>query len=228
MSVDIASIVSTARTTKSLINLARAMPRDPIAAMTAALAAAGQSALASALRGGRIDRFRSAFGPLPVTPAPDSGRLDLSLSDFGPPAAAGATASGDPPPQGAVLLSLGVVQFLTSTLAHQSIARSVDYRWAAQERLGRAPAQQFVGRGAETIELSGYTLTHYTGGGETIARLRAMADQGEPQSLIDSTGTVLGQYVLTRVETTGTELDASGRPLMLDFRLALTAYGEDA
>jgi len=229
MSLDIGRVVSAARQTRSLINLARGMPRDPVSAMSAALTAAGVPSWAGALLSGRVDRFRSALGATPVTPAPDLPAPTLSPTlATSPPSGSANASAGDPPPSGSVLLSLGPVQFLAGALAHQSIARSIDYRWAAQERLGRAPAHQFLGRGEETIELSGYTLTHYTGGTETITRLRALADQGEPQALVDSSGTVLGLYVLTRVETTGSELDASGRPLMLEFRLSLAAYGEDA
>lgn len=229
MSLDIDRVVNAARQTRSLIDLARGMPRDPVSAMSTALTTAGLPDWASALRSGRLDRFRAALGPTPVPPRPDAGRLDLTLADFGTPAASTASpATGDPPPGGSVLLTLGPVQFLAGALAHQSIARSVEYRWPTQDRLGRAPSLQFMGRGGETIELSGFTLTHYTGGGEVITRLRALAEQGQPQALIDSSGAVLGQYVLTRVETTGSELDASGRPLMLEFRLSLSAYGEDA
>ncbi|MDZ4377994.1 MAG: phage tail protein [Xanthomonadaceae bacterium] len=227
MSIDIARVVSAAQQTRSLINLARAMPSDPVSTMATALTSAGVPNWASALLSGRVDRLRAALGATTVAPAPDLPAPTLSQTLARSPASANAS-SGDPPPAGSVLLSLGPVQFLAGALAHQSIARSVDYRWAAQDRLGRAPAQQFMGRGAETIELTGYTLTHYTGGAETITRLRALADQGEPQALVDASGTVLGLYVLTRVETTGSELDASGRPLMLEFRLALSAYGEDA
>lgn len=228
MSLDIDRVVSAARQTRSLIDLARGMPRDPVSAMSGALSNAGLPDWASALRSGRVDTFRRALGPPPVEPRPDTPRPPEP-----PPAASTAPAvasgsAGDTPPKGAVLLSLGAVQFLAGDLAHQTIGRSVDYRWPAQERLGREPARQFMGRGEEIIELSGFTLTHYTGGAETLTRLRALADQGEPQALIDASGTVLGQYVLTRVEATGSELDASGRPLMLEFRLSLAAYGEDA
>ncbi|MDZ4348573.1 MAG: phage tail protein, partial [Xanthomonadaceae bacterium] len=220
MSLDIGRVVSAARQTRSLIDLARGMPRDPVSAMSSALSGAGLPDWASALRSGRVDAFRNALGPTPVAPRPDLPAPTAAPAAATPTAGANAS-SGDPPPSGSVLLSLGPVQFLAGALAHQSIARSVDYRWAAQDRLGRTPAHQFLGRGEETIELSGYTLTHYTGGAETITRLRALADQGEPQALVDASGTVLGLYVLTRVETTGSELDASGRPLMLEFRLAL-------
>jgi len=227
MSIDIARVVSAAQQTRSLINLARALPRDPVSAMSNALTSAGVPNWASALVSGRVDQFRRAFGSPPFAPRPDVPAPTLSPT-LATSADSANASSGDPPPGGSVLLSLGPVQFLSGALAHQSIARSVDYRWPAQERLGRAPAHQFLGRGEETIELSGYTLTHYTGGAETITRLRALADQGEPQALVDASGTVLGLYVLTRVETTGSELDASGRPLMLEFRLSLSAYGEDA
>lgn len=227
MSLDIDRVVSAARTTRSLIDLARGMPRDPVSAMSSTLSTAGLPDWASALRSGRVDRLRSALGPPPVESVPDQPKAAELPAPVSIPSGAQGSA-GDPPPSGSVLLSLGPVQFLAGNLAHQTIARSVDYRWPAQERLSRAPARQFLGRGEETIELSGYTLTHYTGGAETLTRLRALADQGEPQTLIDASGAVLGLYVLTRVEATGSELDASGRPLMLEFRLSLAAYGEDA
>lgn len=227
MSVDIAGIVSSAGQARSLIGLAKSVSSDPVSALSSAIRSAVPT-WASALLSGRVDTLRTALGAPLVAMRADAPRPADAMAAAAVAPASTVSATGDPPPRGAVLLSLGPVQFLSGALAHQSISRSMDYRWPAQERLSRAPARQFMGRGEEAIELGGYTLTHYTGGAETVTRLRQLADQGEPQPLIDATGTVLGLYVLTRVETTGSELDASGRPLMLEFRLSLAAYGEDA
>jgi phage protein U len=126
------------------------------------------------------------------------------------------------------MLVLGNFSFMVGTAAHQSLKRVNDYRWAKQDRLARQPARQFVGVGDERIDLEGYLLPHYTGGADSMTQLRALAATGEPLELIDHFGTAYGRYVVETIDETHSELDMYGQGRRIDFRLAISVYGEDA
>lgn len=127
-----------------------------------------------------------------------------------------------------VMMVLGGFPFSMNTAAYDRFARSTEYRWARQNRIGRQPAHQFVGPGAETITLNGVIHPHYRGGLRMIAQMRAEAEKGEPLMMVDGLGFVLGRWVIRRIDETGTVFFADGAPRQQAFRLSLAAYGEDA
>ena len=47
------------------------------------------------------------------------------------------------------MMALGGYRFGVSTAAYRELTRAAEYRWAAQERLGRLPARQYLGPGSE-------------------------------------------------------------------------------
>lgn len=128
---------------------------------------------------------------------------------------------------GEVMLQWGSFAFSIGTAAHQEISRKNDWRWQQQDRLGRKPAQQYVGPNAESIRLQGVMLLDYAGRANAMAMLRQQADDGEPQLLVDHFGNVLGLYVLKSLETTGTVLDKYGQPRKISFSCEFVEYGED-
>lgn len=215
----------------SMIRLPRTFPTTPAAALGNLAARYGFPVQAAALSTGRVDDLVNAAGQGAIGLLMREGvrRVNLAIDGFagkflellGGPV-------GDPPPVGEVLLILGDFAFMVGAIAHQSIKRTNEYRWAKQERLLHVPARQFVGVGDERFELDGYLLPHYTGGANALDQLRAGAARGEPQNLIDHFGAVYGRYVVESIEETGTELDIYGQPRKVDFRMALAAYGEDA
>jgi len=216
----------------SLIHLARNFAGHPAAALGALAGRAGFGQAAQALRSGRIDQLARAAGSDAIGLLAARGaqmvnrRMDAVMGKWGE--LLKAFDRSDPPPSGLVMLVLGNVPFMVGTLAHQTIARSLEYRWAVHERLLRTPSRQFVGPGSESVTLEGYALPHHTGGGDTLLRLRALAETGEPQILVDHFGTVHGRYVVERIEQTGSELDMAGQPGRIEFSIELAAYGEDA
>ena len=125
------------------------------------------------------------------------------------------------------MMSLGEYRFGLSTAAYQDLTHSTTYRWQAQERLGRMPARQYLGPGEETVSLSGVIHPHYRGGLGQVDRMRAEAGRGEPLDLSTGDGTIMGQWVVTRIEETRRVLDADGAPRRIEFRLDLARYGED-
>ena len=76
------------------------------------------------------------------------------------------------------MMALGVYRFSLTSAAYQELRRSNAYRWQAQERLQRLPAQQFVGPGNETLDLKGTIYPHYQGGMKQLDLMRAQAGRG--------------------------------------------------
>lgn len=126
---------------------------------------------------------------------------------------------------------LGDFQFGIDTAAFTDLQRSSAYRWEAKNRIGRQPAMQNVGRGADTISLSGTIYPHWRGGLGQMAALRDMAATGEPQPLVyafETSGQYCGLWCIESIEETRTILFENGAPRKIDFRVTLKEYGEDA
>lgn len=131
-------------------------------------------------------------------------------------------------PPGAPLLMLGDFVFSAGRAAHQTLERSNEYRWAAQERLLRSPAMQWTGLGKEAIKLAGVIYTRHSVSVGHMDALRTMAARGEPYDLSGGDGTLYGRYVINGVTENGSELDEFGLARVVEFSLELALYGEDA
>lgn len=126
-----------------------------------------------------------------------------------------------------VMMALGSYRFSLETAAYDRLQRENEYRWISQPRIGRAPAQQFVGVGTETITLEGTIYPHFKGGLGQIDAMRAEADQGAPLILVDGIGKVWGKFVIARISETGERFHGNGVPLKVQFQMELKNYGED-
>ena len=125
------------------------------------------------------------------------------------------------------MMALGEYRFSLTTAAYEEFTHSAEYRWAAQERLGRLPARQYLGPGSETVSLRGVLHPHYRGGMGQLDRMRTEAARGEPLRMTEGNGRIWGDWVVTRVEETRRVFDADGAPRRVEFRLELARYGED-
>lgn len=125
------------------------------------------------------------------------------------------------------MMALGGYRFSLTSAAYQELRRSNAYRWQAQERLQRLPAQQFVGPGSETLDLKGTIYPQYRGGMTQLDLMRAQAGRGEPLLLVDGLGFIWGQWVILQVDETQTVMLTNGQPRKLEFQLRLARYGED-
>lgn len=126
---------------------------------------------------------------------------------------------------------LGAFTFGIDTAAFQELQRVSTYRWEAKNRIGRKPAQQNVGSGADTIRLDGVIFPHYRGGLGQIAALRAQAAAGEPLPLIyafETAGQFCGRWCVAEISETRTVFFENGAPRKIEFSLSLVEYGEDA
>lgn len=127
-----------------------------------------------------------------------------------------------------VMMMLGAFPFMLDTAAYQSLKRSSTYRWAQQDRIGRKPAQQYTGPGADQITLEGEIMPQWKGGFFQLDLMRAQARLGVPLLLLEGYGGVLlGDFVITQIDETKSDLMADGSPRVISFSLTLKEYGSD-
>ena len=140
-----------------------------------------------------------------------------------------------------IMMALGPFRFSVNTAAYQSLRRAAQYRWPAQERIGRAPARQFVGVGSETITLEGAIYPYAdeplldqvinnqvsSGWNTQLDQLRELAALGEPQLLTDGRGKVWGKWCVESVDETQTVFFANGAPRKIEFNLSISSYGDE-
>lgn len=125
------------------------------------------------------------------------------------------------------LMTLGEYVFSVDSAAFDEMRRAAEWRWAAQDRIGRPPARQWLGPGGETVELTGVIYPVRRRAEEEMDALRAEAAKGEPLRLMLGTGEILGLWVIESLRQTGTVFLAGGVPRKLEFRVRLAWYGED-
>ena len=125
-------------------------------------------------------------------------------------------------------MALGDYRFSLETAPYQSLVRSTEYRWQAQDRVGRRPAQQYLGIGQDEVTLEGTIYPEFRGGLGHLDRMREEAERGAPLLMTDSTGRVWRRWVISRVEETQPVFAVAGTPRKVEFGLQLPRYGEDA
>ena len=117
--------------------------------------------------------------------------------------------------------------FNLDTAAFDELRRQTEFRWAAQERLGRRPAQQAVGQGEDKLTLKGVIYPAFKGGLKQLDTLRSIGAQLFPLNLITGSGQVLGIWCLRRLEEEQGALLAGAIPRKQSFTLEFTRYGDD-
>ena len=131
---------------------------------------------------------------------------------------------------GPYMAQLGPYQFSLETSAFDTLSRNTEFRWSAQNRIGRMPAQQFLGYGEDTIELQGVIYPHFRGGLGQMAALRELAGNGVPMPLIysfESTGQYVGLWCVRSIRDVRSTFMRNGAARKIEFTMSLTAYGED-
>ena len=125
-----------------------------------------------------------------------------------------------------IMMILGDFEFKIDTAAFQTLERRHRQNKAVLGRVGRKSASQHINTELGSIKLSGFILPHWKGGWSQMDRLRAMADSGDPFTLIDGMGRNWGRWDIIEVgEKDGDYL--GGAPLRIDFDITLQEYGED-
>ena len=127
-----------------------------------------------------------------------------------------------------VMMALGSYRFSLSTAAYTDLERANEWRWPSIDRIGVAPARQYGGPGEETVSMRGAIYPHFIAqrrGLEQVSRMRAEASKGEPLLMVDGTGRVWGEFVITSLRETQTVFFSDGAPRKIEFDMTLAAYG---
>ncbi|KVE33909.1 phage tail protein [Burkholderia sp. TSV86] len=122
------------------------------------------------------------------------------------------------------MLRLGNFNFALNVAVFQEMHHSAEYRWPAQERFGQLPALQYTGAGEESVTLPGIIYPEWRGSANAMAMLRALAEQGQPQLMLDAQGRVYGRWVITNVEETRGTFAAFALPRKIEFTVTLKRF----
>lgn len=125
-----------------------------------------------------------------------------------------------------VMMQLGGFQFGINTAAFQSLARSNEWRWPSQDRFGKPPVLQHVGQGAETITLPGVIYPEWRGGLGQLDAMRAQAGKGEPLTMVDGQGNMMGLWAIERIDEKQAIFADAGVPRKVEFTLQLRRFFE--
>lgn len=127
-----------------------------------------------------------------------------------------------------VMMALGAFRFGVNRANYQQFTRAAEWRWQAQDRVGRRPALQFLGPGSDEIMLEGVIYPHFKGGLRQVELMRLVAGQGQPLILVDGLGWVWDRWAITGVEERKSLFMSDGAPRKIEFTMQLMAYGSDA
>lgn len=124
------------------------------------------------------------------------------------------------------MLNIGGFRFAIDTAAYQELTRRTAWRWEAVERVSHI-AHQAVGRGLDSLSLSGVVYPHWNGGAGQIDALRALAAPMQPLVMADGRGNNLGKWVIKSVEEVGSKFTGRGTPLSQKFIIEMAEAGTD-
>lgn len=122
------------------------------------------------------------------------------------------------------MMSLGGFAFRVRQAPVDEIERAAAWRWEPMERIGAAPAWQFVGPAEQTIVLTGVTFPAVSGFPDPAEAMREEAGRGEPLRMMDGTGRILGMWTVRRIEERRTALIDTGSPRRVEYRLELALH----
>lgn len=118
-------------------------------------------------------------------------------------------------------MMLGGYAFGLDTAAFQELNRNSTWRWPSQDVFESRPVLQFTGQGKETIKLPGIIFPEYWGGIDQLDQLRALADEGETQTLVDGRGNIVGEYVITEIDERQSTFAQAGIARRQEFTITL-------
>ncbi len=125
-----------------------------------------------------------------------------------------------------IMLQLGEFQFGINTAAFQKLSRTNEWRWPSQDRFGNPPVLQYIGQGAETITLPGVIYPEWRGGFGQLDAMRAQAGQGQPLTMIDGRGQLMGKFAIERIEESQSVFADAGAPRKQEFTIQLRRFFE--
>lgn len=119
------------------------------------------------------------------------------------------------------MMILGMFVFGLSTLAYQELQRQTEWKHPSNAVVGARDVSQFTGKGDDVITLNGWVAPELTGSMYSLDALRFMADTGKAWILIQGTGRIIGNFVITSMREGKTYFASDGEPARVDFTVTL-------
>ena len=120
-----------------------------------------------------------------------------------------------------MMMALGLYVFSLSTAAYQQLQRQTNWRHPSNSRIGALPARQYLGKGEDTITLSGLIMPELTGERVSLNALRLMADTGKAWPMVEGTGRIYGLWIIESFSETNALFFRDGAPRRIEFTLTL-------
>jgi uncharacterized protein len=126
-----------------------------------------------------------------------------------------------------MMLALGMFVFSLSTAAYQALQRQTEWRHTSSNRVGTAPARQFLGRGDDSITLPGVILPELAGSALSLDALRLMANTGKAWPMVEGSGRIYGLWIIESLSETKTLFFRDGTPRRIEFTVSLKRIDDD-
>ncbi|WP_341808428.1 phage tail protein [Wolbachia endosymbiont (group E) of Neria commutata] len=104
-----------------------------------------------------------------------------------------------------------------------SLRYSKEERWHTIECIEKTSLQN-IGSGIECIDLTGVIYPHYQSRG--LEQLKSMRSSKEAHVLVNNSGNVLGNFVITSIEEKQISFFPGGQPRKVEFQLKLKSYNK--
>lgn len=116
------------------------------------------------------------------------------------------------------------VDFSSGEAGMEVFRRRRSWRWPSQQPIGARPAHSYTGEGDETVTISGVVFPGQVGDKESVARIEALADQGQPHPIADGDGQAYGLWVILSIEEERKGFYPGGTPRKVSWSLELEAF----
>lgn len=126
-----------------------------------------------------------------------------------------------------MMMIFGMFVFMLETIPYQNLQRSMSWRYAKNDLIGRSASYQYIGAGEDKITLTGVLVPEVTGGDLSLELLRTSAYRGRPYPLIEGTGLIYGMYVMDSISEGRTLFFGDGKAKRIEFTITLTRVNED-
>lgn len=126
-----------------------------------------------------------------------------------------------------MMMIYGMFVFMLETIPYQNLQRSMSWRYAKNDRVGRSASWQYIGAGEDKITLNGVLLPEVTGGDISLELLRTAAYRGRPYPLIEGTGMIYGMYIMDGLNEGRAEFFSDGKARRIEFSISLVKASED-
>lgn len=125
---------------------------------------------------------------------------------------------------GPVVAALGAFAFQAHGFGLTDITRDTKTGWAAIAVAGGMDRLQWTGGNSDDVSISGVLFPQAFGGLDSLAGIRAAAEQGQPLMLVNLAGQIFGLHVVEGITEDRSFLDRDGLPLRNAYKLSLKRF----